>query len=628
MQQKFDAHGKIFLCTAILAIIAFSLYLQTQFMPSADIIWCYMAAERLFDGGDYVKDFLETNPPLILYFNYPVILISRWLTLDPILILRLYIFALSFLSLGLSFHLVNKIFPANQTLLANFFKVILCVAMLIIPLHEFGQREHITFILTLPYFLLATMRIQNASAREKRWLAIGIGIFAAIGFGLKPYFLAPLILVELFVALKTKKLFLRAETVSLFIGLLIYCWLVLHYFPTYIHVLLPYFSRVYYLGIGKPFLYNLTNANSLFVLVALLFYLTQIKYSHFKILNTILFLATIGFYISYFVGRTNYYYHVLPAFGFGFCFLTLLYAEFLQRKINTRQEYILLALFTVAALSFWLLMCRLSWVLLALQPIPFFLFFALLFFVSLLIASSQRNIFKLILITASICIIGYYFSYLTRHTEWYTHDFLLTITVLMLMFCLLNSNQNKIALTVKTLLGAIIFTYPFSFFLNQHNDTQQITLDIKQGVVVNFIKQHAKQQPISFLSTNSFFVMPTLYYSQAKLGSRFEFFWMLPGLIKQEQITPQSHEFLQDKNFFITMIAEDLKKYKPVYVFVDTDRFLINTKLIHLNYLTYLNTNSFFRSQWKHYRYVTTLKSDEHKFPPRQKIFDVYQRIS
>lgn len=85
--------------------------------------------------------------------------------------------------------------------------------------YDFGQREEIFVLLYMPYMVLRTLRWQDRGVRSKGW-AVLIGVMAAVGICIKPHFLIPVFLVELYFLLdkrKWKKL-ISPENIACFAG--------------------------------------------------------------------------------------------------------------------------------------------------------------------------------------------------------------------------------------------------------------------------------------------------------------------------------------------------------------------------------------------------------------------------
>ena len=88
------------------------------------------------------------------------------------------------------------------------FRLIALPALTILPLQDFAQREHFALITTVPYCLLIASRLAGERVRAP-W---AIGLFAALGFALNPYFVAVPIALEL-LAWRQKRV--RPETIAL-----------------------------------------------------------------------------------------------------------------------------------------------------------------------------------------------------------------------------------------------------------------------------------------------------------------------------------------------------------------------------------------------------------------------------
>lgn len=176
-----------------------------------DIAWLLYVAGRVLDGARYGVDVVEVNPPLIV-----------WITMLPVAIARvtglgaapLYQLMVALLVAGTATWSAG-IFRRHPRLVcgsAAAWLGALTLALLALPLgRAFGQREHLAVVLTLPYLLLAGFRAGGGI--PSRGEAVAAGIAAGVGFALKPYFLLPLLLVEL--SLRRRVRTIRLETVAI-----------------------------------------------------------------------------------------------------------------------------------------------------------------------------------------------------------------------------------------------------------------------------------------------------------------------------------------------------------------------------------------------------------------------------
>lgn len=141
--------------------IVVSAYVQAGSYLNTDSAWLVDSARKLLSGKDLYTDYIETNPPFIVY-----------LTAIPLAIgisYKLFIFIMAGTSLALSYKYVRS----------DFLKIILTYGLFLMPAQSFGQREHLLLIFILPYFLSIYVE-----AKPRIWDVL----FALIGFLLKPYF--------------------------------------------------------------------------------------------------------------------------------------------------------------------------------------------------------------------------------------------------------------------------------------------------------------------------------------------------------------------------------------------------------------------------------------------------------
>lgn len=124
---------------------------------------------------------------------------------------------------------------------------------------------------------------------------------------------------------------------------------------------------------------------------------------------------------------------------------------------------------------------------------------------------------------------------------------------------------------------------------------------------INLDKNNRPNPSLFFFATDMSRIMPIVYYSNAHLGSRYPSFWMLPGILNQEEALKQcTRQCLEAKEQLLHHIIEDFKRYQPDLVYVD-----INTKKYFINpvfdYLQFMQKKPEFKSIWQNYCYRTTL---------------------
>jgi len=321
-----------FLPWVLLSFLAIEV--QNHILSSGDVPYLVYVAKIFFAGGAYGKDIFETNPPMILYLYMPIWIISKITSLEVTTSINLYIFSLTTLSIWVSYYLLKQIIKERFVLF--FVSIALMFSVLIIPTYQMGQREHLFLMLTLPYFLLAVLRLENKPVNP--WFAVTVGLAAGLGFGIKPYFLFPLVFVELYFMIHTRRWFgwVRIETLIIAAILIIYLLSVFIFQPSYIHVMLPLIHDFYFIGIKEPWVDVLFNDVAIFCWVVFFSYFFWTK----SFLGNILMLALGGNLLAWFVTQTTWFYHLIPSLAFACLLLAFCFAQLVTIK---RSLFYLLA---------------------------------------------------------------------------------------------------------------------------------------------------------------------------------------------------------------------------------------------------------------------------------------------
>lgn len=169
----------------IIAVIMICMFLLGDSQLNHDTSWYLISTNWWLHGVPLYEEILELNPPLAFYLTMPPVFFADITGLNPVLIMKLYIIIIALISLFWARAILissNKFTQADITCLC----LAASVAMLLVPLRTFGQREHLMILFSWPYIALSLTNPQQ----HRRRLAGFTGLFAALGFALKPYFLA------------------------------------------------------------------------------------------------------------------------------------------------------------------------------------------------------------------------------------------------------------------------------------------------------------------------------------------------------------------------------------------------------------------------------------------------------
>lgn len=607
-----------------MAVYVSAWFLQAQFFLNWDVSWLMLATRRLLEGGTYSGNFFETNPPLILFLYMPPVILGKVTGISLALLLRAYIFFLASLSLGLCLWLIQRLFPRQDAGLAGYVLVTLAIIYLIVPMYEFGQRDHLLVILSLPYFLLVSLRLKNEAFNPCS--AILIGVLAGIGFSIKPHFFMAPILVELYYLWnkKTWLAWVRIETLTIAAIVLVYLAAILRFFPDYVFFIVPFSMRLYYFVLGDPWTMLVRYPLACFCLLPFLFYFIMDKGKPYKGLSIVLLLALSGFLFSYFSQRITLYYHLLPSFSLAILLQVLFFGLFVSKPQLGLRSYFrlsLLGLFVLAGIFFWF---SSIWTLLIFSPRIFFCFFGILFVVILAAAQPDKNPGKIFGSVLLIIFLSYLGSYLAQRTSLYPHAFLITLFLLAAPFVLISANGNKKAepgRTVRSLplqlftavLATLIFALPVCFLNERYGCAEYY----KKNMVIDLTalsKGQLTHPSVYFFHTAMGSTFMSIEAGGLELGSRFPFMWPVAGLVNRES-SPKAalhrQQLSQDKEVILGMIIDDFNKNKPDLVLVDVSEHKAHIKDKNFDYLKYFSTNEAFRKVWKNYRYLTTVEQKQ-----------------
>lgn len=315
---------------ALLVMLAWMI--QSHLLLNWDVSWDLLVSERLLNGGTYSHDFFDLNPPLIFYVYAPAVFLSHALSIEVNLVFRLYLFILALFSIRLCHAFIRPLFIKEHTFFSHALLLSLVILFLLLPGLDFGEREHFLVIFTFPYLLMISYRLEDNPIHY--WVAMSVGVFAFLGFALKPHFFIPCILVELFMMryTKNKQHWARPEVFTLLILLTAYSLLVILHYPDYLSKVIPLSQAFYYAGFREPWQDLLYNPLMLFCgLAGLLYVLHRPPYPP---LYSILCLSMVGFLAAYFLQQTSWGYHLLPAVSVAFFLICIFFGLFVKKHAD------------------------------------------------------------------------------------------------------------------------------------------------------------------------------------------------------------------------------------------------------------------------------------------------------
>lgn len=302
----------IFAWIITVVIVSFSLYIQQRVFINGLICWHLDATQRLLEGGNYLQNFFQPEPPIILYIYIPVVLLAKLFATTPLSLFHFYIYILAFLSLFICYYCLRRIISEDDEFIGGLLLIGLALVYFILPSNYFGSRENLAIILTMPYFFLSTQRCKNKTASA--WVGIIVGFAAGFGFCLKLIYLSAFILTEIYLVTKRKTLSSLARSESILIISICVLYIISLYTitPNYIHIIFP-LAFHYYRDMAFSSMYNLiVNGVVLMWLCATLLMIAFRKMIHYPDFSNILFVSATGLLASFFFGGNPEFVYQTP----------------------------------------------------------------------------------------------------------------------------------------------------------------------------------------------------------------------------------------------------------------------------------------------------------------------------
>ncbi len=221
---------------ALLILVLVGAAQQCLVPVNHDAAWHLYAASAALDGERLYVDLLEFNPPLIYGLSAIPVWLGRVTGTSDILLFKASVLLLAIAITILSHRLIVIACPMFPIPTLTALTVLFLYLGSIRVAEDFGQREHLFFLLTFPYLLLALSRLRQIKVSP--YLTVLVGGAALVGFGLKPQFLLLFGVSELFLWVwGATPLWRRPEVWMVTGGAAIHVGVTIVFFPEYFQVL-------------------------------------------------------------------------------------------------------------------------------------------------------------------------------------------------------------------------------------------------------------------------------------------------------------------------------------------------------------------------------------------------------
>lgn len=603
-------------------------YIQAQFYFNPDVSWLMLASQRLLSGGTYSNDFFEVNPPLILYLYAPAVLLAHSLHLAMQTAMTVYIFILASISLLLCGGLLTKILLPSHRLIFKPMIFILAALLLIYPLHAYAQREHLMILFTMPYFFLVSLRLEK-NAVVPRPLAILIGFMAGLGFCIKPYFLIPLLLIEVYGCLFTRQIknCMRPEVISIACVMVIYGLVILIRHHDYVSVVLPMVLFSYYQEVGLSYRQLLVDINIAIPVSACVFYSLLHREQPYRALGNILCLAIIGLMMAYMVQHAGWSYQLLPALVMSILLMMFYYLLLTQDKHFHWQAIIKLLVFSLAIFTLIASTQSSIWISVLFFPYEFFSLFFLLFFWLFYCAGDGNHLLHTCGLWCVLVICSLLFWAADLSAGVFQVLFFSTILLMSGLFgwLLPGDTEKKGRYLSYFLIGLALFSIPV------YRATMMYARDWLENKSIEkfMVKLLPYRQNSLFFITKTSLYAPIRDFTDQVYVSRLGSIIWIPSMDPAASAHEDQKVYAERQqlmNQTLEDMAEDLSRVRPAYVFVDGAAPASGNKMISTehtaHYFRLFLLNAAFKKAWSHYQYMGSVDL----LPEYQ--FAVYRRNS
>lgn len=607
--------------TLMLGIIALSIIIQSLLFLNWDVASLLYATRVMLAGGKYATDLFIPNPPTILYLYVPPLVLSDMLQINIVVVFKAYIYLLAALSVYMSDGLVRVYFKDGRRYAADLFMLALMFSYLVLPTYEFGNRDYLMLLLVMPYILMTASRLHGMSISTKR--AICIGLFAGIGFAIKPHFVVTLGLIELYYLYCQRKWlsFVRPETLAIAGVLLLYTIILFTVHANYIYVMLPFLINNYYAAISTSLITITIYPLTVFCFMSMLLCLLIRPDNQQQALFNVLTVALCGFIASIYMQHTLFYYHFLPAITVSLLLVVMQAANLVNHEMK-RNDMVKLGLLVAVFIAFDIHYYHNSWRYLVYYPWYFYAVFAGIF--AGLTYAAYNNIISVLSRVMFIIMAGVLCSTWLLNSGHFDHRFLIVMCIMSTLYVLLLSNASR-QLFRQTLITALLVAMLYVPAM-QEIDLYTGPREYKLGAfnkLVSFINSRGGKPSIYVFSPAIYYAFPLVFYSNAVPAQRFEQMWPIMGFVHPPKFHNQlqADAYRKNKDYFISIVVEDFKKNKPDLIFIDT----MNTAKSTFDYIAFFSANPEFVEEWKSYQYLTTLHLGV--LNNREADMPVYQRI-
>ena len=323
------ARAKMLRAAALLPALAFALMALSPPL-NHDVAAILNFAERWLAGERLYRDLLDVNPPLIFVLTAIPAAIAKWTPLDGVQAQLLCVMLCCIMAWRMTLALRDRAAegPVEAAVLDALVPLVAVLAA-----YDVGQREHLMGLFAMPYAFLAARRMQGLATPSR--LALGVTFAAALGFALKPHFLAVPFLVEALVLWRRGPRAALRDPLPWLMALvwLLYLASLPLLFPDYLGHVVPLVMQFYLGSHGFGLIDVLFGPLLGPALLALLLGLSLLAWREAGEVARALGCVGVGAFLSAWVQHKGWSYHVVPVAMATALLCGLLAARWLDRAL-------------------------------------------------------------------------------------------------------------------------------------------------------------------------------------------------------------------------------------------------------------------------------------------------------
>jgi hypothetical protein len=211
-----------------------------------DVAALLQFAQRMLHGERLYVDLIDINPPMVFFLDTVPVGAAQLLGISSVTALIGFTLLLCGITTAWSLALLRRLDAGPLAMTVA--PALIGFALIVYPMHSFGQREHLLLALALPYALAAAMRAgaplpQRLSAPHEA----AIALYALVGIALKPHFAAVPLAFELIVLARAGwRAWARSpQPWLIFAGCVAYVAATWLWLPDYFRVVVPLVAQCY-----------------------------------------------------------------------------------------------------------------------------------------------------------------------------------------------------------------------------------------------------------------------------------------------------------------------------------------------------------------------------------------------